>query len=443
VLDDGAGSVVFIEWEDTQLRTACVFQTAADGAIRCLPSVRQPLTHYFTDTVYTDADCKGASLALAEGVPPPDYALESLTARQPCEAQRFVVKARGSAIEQLDTVYHRSTVDGTCAAIAAGLPPDTALYALGDEVPPGVFLRAERSPGDRGSRLKPLELRGDDGSFARDGIWDDQRSEECSRQVPDGRWCVPQAAWIDASFSDAGCTMQVALPPAELPRGDQTCRVFGIGAKEAGFDSCGVAREPQLYALGRPSSGRAFVSDGIACGGQDKDQDYYPIIAPLSEGALGRFETRFLGPGRLRIEALLAEDGTRLDFAEHVPRLQDAQLGIPCTAALGCDGSVLCKPLGAANSFLDDQCEIPAFVSSVPANCSDEQPMYVAPPISSDSCWQVDMLELGDILASDGYYIRNNGSCLRQSSPTDGRALRALAPTPVGSTLVTLLDRVE
>lgn len=441
VLDDGAGSLVFVEWEDTQLGTACVFRTAADGAIRCLPSVPQPLTHYFADTIYTDEACTAPGLALTMAVSPPDYGVEGAASREPCEPQRFVVRRRGRALDPLEMVYHRSTADGTCQAIAAGLPADTAVYALEEELPPASFLRAERAIGASGTRLKPLELRGEDGSFARDGIWDQERSEECSRQVTDGRWCVPQVAWVEDAFSDPGCTTSVALPPGELPQIDRSCRVFGIGAKDAGFDSCGLARDPELYELGSASNGKLFMLDGDACGSQDTDEDYYPIISPLPDGALGSVETTYMGKGRLRVEALLAEDGTRLEAAERVPRLQDSGLGIQCSPVLGCDGSVLCKPLEMASDFVDDQCKTPAFESPVSPRCGDVEPPIVAPPIANDSCWQGDMLKVGDTLASDAYYVRSDGRCLQQSLPTDGRAVRTL--TPAGTTPIVFVDRVE
>src|SRR6478736_6789521 len=57
LLDGGDGAVAFRGWFDTQLDIECVFQTAQDGSLRCLPA---PSRRGF----YADPQCTQAAVVV-------------------------------------------------------------------------------------------------------------------------------------------------------------------------------------------------------------------------------------------------------------------------------------------------------------------------------------------------------------------------------------------
>ena len=129
-------------WFDTDLGVACVFRSAADGRMRCVPIDQQ------ADDQFSDPACSHA-IASADPCPVDDpapvvpmFAVRRDSVSPSVDAcffdddePRLHVHRLGPQVTA-QTVYQRAA-DGSCGAIAsADLTPPRAFYEVGDEVPP-------------------------------------------------------------------------------------------------------------------------------------------------------------------------------------------------------------------------------------------------------------------------------------------------------------------
>ena len=110
-------------WTDTKLGVTCVFRTAADGRLRCLPDTPASFGADFSDPACAHLIASAEPCAAEDPDPtPPQFAIR---ARDPAEAEvdicifdgddrrAHVHRLGPSAV--LDTVYHRGS-DGSCVA---------------------------------------------------------------------------------------------------------------------------------------------------------------------------------------------------------------------------------------------------------------------------------------------------------------------------------------
>jgi hypothetical protein len=124
--DDGAGYQIGY-WFDSERNEQCVFQTAGDGARRCLPVGGGIATGYFSDPGCTQPLAKISSCG-----PVPKYAWSSTLDN--CDTI-YRVYPLGSPVS---TVY--SGKPGQCNLVPS--PPDGPYYLIGPEIPPSEFVAA-------------------------------------------------------------------------------------------------------------------------------------------------------------------------------------------------------------------------------------------------------------------------------------------------------------
>jgi hypothetical protein len=234
-----------------------------------------------------------------------------------------------------------------------------------------------------GSRLRAMELRGDDG--ARLGLYSDwydtKLGFECrSLPLADGvEHCMPKVRLAQAEgggpdYLDFTCTRPV------MPYGGNPCDpdppAYGVATASVSIDSCerGIYR---VYALG-PSVERPVVAyrktDAGACEPYDVIPDawggptYYEVVEelPPDHFVSWKFEKR---GARLQQRVPIGSDGTR-GYAEYAAF--DAKLDTWCGPALAADGVERCLPRGGhgTNGYADSACTQPV-TFALPPDCRD------------------------------------------------------------------------
>jgi hypothetical protein len=194
LLDGGQGAVAFVEWHDTELDTPCVFHTASDGVMRCLPWNDAASPHFSRfDVHYLDPSCSEAVVLFRNSAELPAYTVD-LPAQAPgCDAfaEHIPVRRVGDRVQESLLTLYLSSYGNPCHPVVVDLiASDLDLYRLEEDVPPDLFLAAEREP-DQGGQLSPIYLNGSDGSRQRSGVWDSVRESECWPLWGDGAPCVP------------------------------------------------------------------------------------------------------------------------------------------------------------------------------------------------------------------------------------------------------------
>jgi hypothetical protein len=443
VLDDGEGTLAFVEWHDSELDAACVFRAAADGVVRCLPWLRDPLSGYSgSDIVYTDAECIHPALELDAAVLPPVYTHDDSALRATCSERRYPVRRVGNVVVGDGRIYFRTSVSGECLGVGAGLPSGRVLYALGEEVPPDTFQSAERVVSESGERLRAVELHGDDGSFQREGVWDAERDEACSRWALTGELCVPGVTGTADYFVDDACTLLTAQAVEDTVADGSTCPAVELAAQEGAADGCGHYGKPRLFEPGTlVQAAPAFMLDGASCGSVEGTSSYYQVAAELPDDTFAVVRAASVGSGRLRVEGAVGPDGTRLDVADGSVRLSDERLGTACSPATACTGELLCEPVDHAGGFADSSCIDPVFEASANSDCASDVPGSIATPRAAEGCWDGQLLEVKKELAGVSYFTQVENSCSVGAHVPRGFTLRHT--TPSASTPIRLLDRIE
>jgi hypothetical protein len=431
-------------WYDTQLDVECVFRAGVDGAIRCVPWLRDSQFGYQGfEIMYTDAVCMNAVVVLGEHVPVPPYSHGDPIRADACSDLRYPVYRLGGVVTRTEFVYRRNSVSGLCVNIASGMPDGAIAYALEEEIDPQELLAAQRGVPDTGERLRPIEVHGDDGSFQRVGIWDATRNEECARVAGTGRLCVPSplASISKTSFADDACTIAVAYPSEGMAY-ETNCSATGLAIEEGSVDSCGSARTVRLFEVGKAIDGPApfALADG-SCVQVETSDPYQEVLSEVAEDTLDVVEAGYVGRGRLRIETLIGTQGTRLDAADGSPQLKDNSLGAACRPSTACNNALLCEPLQSAIGFADSRCKQSVMESALEDHCSSELPRYAGSFRPHGSCWDGGIVEVGDVLTSDTYFSRDDDACSGPLTVQEGRALRVCKTSSVAP--LGLLDRIE
>lgn len=144
---DGAESKRFEGWQDTARGEGCAFQTASDGAQRCLPSAAAPFggTFWYSDATCTRAVWISAPSTCTTAVPKYTTPGPSLVSGTCPPAFGAAVFAVGGPIVPPATLYHQ--LGASCAAITpptcAGAP--CSFFDAGTEVPAASFVSATTS----------------------------------------------------------------------------------------------------------------------------------------------------------------------------------------------------------------------------------------------------------------------------------------------------------
>jgi hypothetical protein len=252
-----------------------------------------------------------------------------------------------------------------------------------------------------GSRLRALELRGDDGArLGRYEEWHDTKLGFECRLLPlaDGvEHCVPKDRLAHAEgdgpdYLDFTCTRPV------IPYGGNPCDpdppTYAVAAARVSIDSCerGIYR---VYALG-PSVERPVVAyrktGAGACEPYDVIPDawggptYYEVVEELPPDHFVSWKFENQG-ARLQQRVPIGSDGTR----GYPWGVFDAKAGTWCGPALAADGVERCLPSGGhgTNGYADSACTQP-LTFALPPDCRDS--------LKSKTPYH---LQAGELLASE------------------------------------------
>lgn len=440
VLDDGDGTLAFLEWHDTELNAACAYRRAEDGMVRCLPWVRDGVIPDVTRVVYTDPTCDQAALVLLEGAPVPRNTHDAGTLEPGCGEPLYAVHRVASDRIEAGAVYLRSGAMRECTAIAAGVPEGTVLHPLAEKLAPERFVVAQQRFGPSEGRLRPIELRGDDGSFQRAGIWDAEREEPCFRHPSSIDLCVPDAAWLESWFADADCTIRL-VESRDAVTGD-TCPLPTLAVLPGEPDTCWRPGALQLFELGSGvESGPTFASDGSSCTPSQDTFSYYRTTRALPADALGEFEVVLVGEGRLRLEGLRGPGGVRLEAADGDARLVDRVGNVTCRPTTACSGAVLCRPTQTA-VFTDSECKEAAAEVVAGERCLSDVPRLASAHVPRGACWNGALLDVVEELGQRPSYGVIDGECsLLDEAPRPRFELRRASASSIAP--LSLIDRIE
>jgi len=440
VWDDGDGTLSFIEWHDTKLDAACVFLPAEDGTVRCLPWARDDVIADSGRVIHTDPQCQNPALLVREGATVPQYSRDAGTLDTRCRKPDYAVYRVGTERIQPSSVFVWNRTNGECERGTAGLPAGTALYPLAEKVGPETFVAADQHPAENAGRLRAIEVHGEDGSFQRVGIWDSAREERCSYpRAGSVDRCLPDLAWLEQWFADADCTTSAISWGDALKK--RLCPLPSVAAIHAPWGACGRASLQLFDLTSTPESGELFfVSDTRSCVSLGESQ-YYKAGQPVPLGTFGELVPVRVGHGRLKIAALTGPDGARLEPADGYARFIDELADSDCRLSTACDGTFLCKP-GWSTVFADASCTTAALDAYAGDECSPNVPRLGTPSEGGATCWNGQLLDIGDPLEERRVYVdRGNGGCMPSGDLDPEHELRsatfsAVAPAP-------LLNHVE
>jgi hypothetical protein len=340
LLDAGGGAVSFQGWHDRDLEIECVFATASDGVLRCLPEAPAWVA-------YANADCTAPVVFWFpdDCAHPPTFAAQWVPGANAAEPARVELHQVGAPVSA-GPVYFQTTTGCT-----KGFHVDQA-FVLGAAVAPTMFVAASTSTLDyRGDRLAVKVITTADGAAQILETIDPARGP-CSRfWLPTGEGvCLAnlgEGGGRMAIFRDDACSVPVPgvvyggpdRIPSAIFADDGLAYLPGARIDEPIFDAriadtCRVNMDT-AYELGRPA-----VAD-----------DFPRMAASLT------------GAGRLQ-----AQYATDLRGRRVLPEgFYDAARSAACLPMVvdGAPGVLRCVPYGVSGSststehFADPACTIP------------------------------------------------------------------------------------
>lgn len=398
VVDGGDGAVLFRGWHDRDLDTACAFATAADGALRCLPTETAFL-------IYADAACsQRAAVYFRSADCAPAFAAEP--AGLGCPDEPRALYPVGDALGEGPVYVER---DGACERFT-----DAPRFAVGPAVDPTRFVAATVRTDDHGDGLAARVAFADDGarqilSLAdRDGV-------PCSRlELADGASaCVGAAAYV-ASFihADDACTS----PPVAI-----TARCPGVPDV--------VIDDGDVYLAGSPLAEPLYDTSTSSCVLTDRYVGWRPgRLATAADFPAA--PTTTTGAGALQLRWASDAAGTPL-VAE---ALVDAARATGCTAMRteGDGDAGRCLPATALWSsgvvdFADAACTVPVW-----SLFADRGPRARVVITGAPSCGEPSVAHVYDVAPYAGpRYRRSDAGCAVSTEPIGDYVYAATAELPL------------
>jgi hypothetical protein len=270
------GDSLFTGVFDGQLKVACSFGPAADGAARCLPAQ--------VDIYYADADCAQPMVSLPAGCAPATY----VGAGSGCATTGYRVGAKLAS----PGVFRGN--GGRCTELTPVVPQD--FYAV-EPVADMTFAAAIEQREDRGGDLAMRYWKSEDGGLFPIGAWDSERNASCvaGKDRYDER-CAPAVVAPESSslpaYADDGCKMPVGYVSTAC----MTEAVSAVAVPELGL--CGPA-------IGFEGADRlatpAHHVAGIACTEWNAAAiAFYTPVAPIEPQSLPPLFPVLEGVGRLK-----------------------------------------------------------------------------------------------------------------------------------------------
>jgi hypothetical protein len=393
---DGAPPV-FLRWYDTQLDIDCTFidvglpdrlvcypiDATGDGVDRLFASV--------TNSLFADSGC---ALPIVNAPSAPCQARFAALWPAPgaaCAAPRHLYKVGPAVPLDPGGLYVISSDGGTChPAAASDLGTYKELHTLGPEVPLDTLVGGTYQHDAGAGRIVALRIAGSDGSIQGEAktnatawaaggaaAWDSEHGERVSTTLrPGGHWLPAVPYNINALFSDAACSLPIALGPA--------CPIAAREAFAGATDECGFPAPTRFYELGAPiadqsrayavsSTTRSCQAYGAGTGAPiaAPPQALFSLGAPVPVSAFADATETHAGSGPIQIIQAGSAGGPPVASVGFF----DSVHGTPCTfqpIIQAADGVVRCLPPAAdAPYFADAGCSVPLFVSSpAPASCA-------------------------------------------------------------------------
>ncbi len=356
IFDGGGGALYFLNWQDTQLDTACTFETADDGVVRCMPS-GVVIGDYFADPA-----CTQPVAAVGCG-PLPPLASGVVTATGGCGAAGGGVSAFAvDATTVTSPLYSLGT--GSCQPAVS--PVGSTFYSV-HPVPTSMFVAAHESDVPRSTRLAARVMTADDGASQVVGIFDLQRKAPCgpSTEVITAffdmnDWCVPQGLPWAGWFTDPQCTTRVVAQPS-------SCPAPSIGVDVA--SARGSCEEGQVELFGvsarlvQPS--QLFTSENLACMAQSPPAGsaFWATTGPVPLQQFPSVSLGLVGSPPVEVYFRTADNGAPViqETGGTAGRMmRDMTRGEDCWANRFADGTWRCVPphieLNQEHFFSDAQC---------------------------------------------------------------------------------------
>ena len=372
--DDGSSEVVHLV--DSERGLGCVFMTAPDGQLRCMPRVDRDRV-YGGILRYRDSSCSQPIGSVEPDVHPVlfEYAVPQ---GEGCN-RRFhrVYTEVGAAtdIAEGDQIYYRDP-QGDCAAATAST---ATYYRLGEPIPPERFVAGSEIWTD-GGRLSMRTVDAEDGARFCDVLGQLRDTElegaDCglSRAEDGAIRCLPQSSVLSEYFADDDCTEALSLAQSD------TCRPVNYitATAPAECDRLEVRR------MGDTVTSQLYWDPGGVCDTFDPGDTARfslpgPVVAADSFAEIRREYARV--GGRLERGDLVGE-GVRL----HRSRWRDTTLDIPCGFSTAGDGVERCLPatdpsdgaaIAAGTRYTDPDCSVGILVAWYRPDCKDTRPAYV------------------------------------------------------------------
>jgi hypothetical protein len=335
-------------WHDSERDEDCVFKTAADGKLRCLPN-NDEARLYFTDTA-----CSDPVVVFVDDYCPDTDAeyLLHLEGEQCMENRGTRVYELGPTYDTAGGLYLLDS-NGTCAA--ATNPLTGTFYRKGTEVPATEFAEAQATTWQSPGQLVTTGNLGADGLLQVTGWQDSEHGDaRCYfERAEDGvQRCLPYAGLSESTYFGAGCEQRLLTTYATCP-----------GSVPPEYTTASSTTEcvagGSVYRRGAEHTGALFENSG-AC---------VEVTVPPESAFYSRGEqvpnTDFVGTTLSWNEA----DGGRLlptyrdsdDGACWFEGWYDTQLETDCSFQLMTDGKLHCVPDALAGAtpivaYSDPEC---------------------------------------------------------------------------------------
>ena len=430
--DDGSSEVVHLV--DSERGLQCVFATAPDGQLRCMPRVDQDKV-YGGILRYLDSSCS-QPIASVDSEAHPVLFRYSVPQGESCNQRFLPVYADVGAVTDIaegDQIYFRNP-QGDCAAATAS---SATYYQLGEPIPPESFVAGSES-WTEGGRLSMRSIDAEDGARLCDvlGQLHDTELEGAAcglDRAEDGAIrCLPPGPFLSEYFSDDDCTQALSLAQSD------TCRPVSYVAASAPAECDRL----QVRRMGDTVTSQLYWDPAGTCQTFDPvDTARFslpgPVVAADSFAEIRREYTRV---GERLERGDLVGEGVRL----HRTRWRDTTLDIPCGFATAADGVERCLPatdpydgaaIFAGTRYTDPDCSVGILVAWYRPDCNDTRPAYVRELVGETAV----IHQAGD--EHPGPFYANAGTgCV--AAPADDAHL-SLGPVVDPATFASGVERLE
>ena len=322
---------------DTELGIVCSFRTAADGALRCLPTTEANRVHFDAATE------QGVPVRPVTEACAPTFLVDEVgESSLDCEPSTWNVYEPGEFQGEICV----AASGGTCTATQSpgeDAPPNSGYLFLGDAVDPAVFVSADLAVSEGDTRLRRRWLEAEDGARIPWDIYDTEREHACVfLTAADGQLrCLPVLPSSQTGYVES---LDAWLP---FRSGNTMCPPQLISAVDgSGPYSCEDTLHT-LYTIGGTTDEVCLNLDGDVCTsrqilGEDPPAGAAFFLADSVVDPSGfAAGEHVMGEGGERIVAneIVTDDGFRVET-----ELFDTGYDGECSFAVASDGALRCLP---------------------------------------------------------------------------------------------------